>query len=71
MAPSAVQDRGVSIRMLRMAREAFEVSQTCYRYVAKTDAENEEVANWLQRLTNNQRNRGFGLSVPYLRNVEI
>lgn len=34
MAQRAVQDRGVSIRM---ACEAFGVSQTCYRYVAKKD----------------------------------
>ena len=42
MAHRAVQDRGVSIRM---ACEAFRVSQTCYRYVARTDVENEEIAN--------------------------
>lgn len=28
----------------------FRVSQTCYRYVSKTDAENEEIAKWLLRL---------------------
>lgn len=66
MAQRAVQDRGVSIRM---ACEAFGVSQTCYRYVAKTDAENEEIANWLLRLTDNHRNWGFGLCFLYLRNV--
>ncbi|WP_142051284.1 IS3 family transposase [Achromobacter sp. SLBN-14] len=66
MAQRAVQDRGVSIRM---ACEAFSVSQTCYRYVAKKDAENEEIANWLLRLTDNHRNWGFGLCFLYLRNV--
>lgn len=55
MARRAVQDCGVSIRM---ACEAFRVSQTCYRYVAKADAENEEIANWLLRLTDNHRNWG-------------
>jgi putative transposase len=58
----AGQDRGVSIRM---AREAFPISQTCYRYVAKTDAENGQIADWLLRLTDHHRNWGFGLlSVP-------
>ncbi|QVQ24724.1 IS3 family transposase [Achromobacter deleyi] len=66
MAQRAVQDRGVSIRM---ACEAFSISQTCYRYVAKADAENEEIANWLLRLTDNHRNWGFGLCFLYLRNV--
>lgn len=47
MAQRAVQDRGVAIRM---AYEAFKVRQTCYRYVIKADAENEEFANWLLRL---------------------
>lgn len=62
----AVQNRGASIRM---ACEAFRVSQTCYRYVAKADAENEEISNWLLRLTDNHRNWGFGLCFLYLRNV--
>lgn len=67
MAQRAVQDRGVSIRM---ACEAFGVSQTCYRYVAKTDAKNEEIANWVLRVTDNHRNWGFGLCFLYLRNVQ-
>ena len=66
MARRAVEDHGVSIRM---ACEAFSISQTCYRYIAKTDAENEEIANWLLRLTDNHRNWGFGLCFLYLRNV--
>jgi len=66
MAQRAVQDRSVSIRM---ACEAFGVSQTRYRYVAKTDAENEELANWLLRLTDIHRNWGFGLCFLYLRDV--
>lgn len=66
MALRAVQNRGASIRM---ACEAFRVSQTCYRYVAKADAENEEISNWLLRLTDNHRNWGFGLCFLYLRNV--
>ena len=46
------------------------ISQTCYRYRAKLDAENALVADSLVRLTNNQRNWGFGLCFLYLRNVK-
>ena len=56
MAQRAVQDRGISVRL---ACEAFKVSQTCYRYVAKADAENEEIASWLLRLTDNHRSWGL------------
>ena len=66
MAQLAVQERGVSIRL---ACAAFQVSQTCYRYIAKADTENEEIANWLLRLTDNHRSWGFGLCFLYLRNV--
>lgn len=66
MAQRAVQEREVSIRL---ACQAFRVSQTCYRYVVKADSENEEIANWLLRLTDNHRNWGFGLCFLYLRNV--
>lgn len=66
MAQRAVQERGISIRL---ACSAFRVSQTCYRYVAKASAENEEIADWLLRLTDNHRNWGFGLCFLYLRNV--
>lgn len=53
MAQHAVQTRDVSIRL---ACEAFSVSRTCYRYVAKADAENAQLADWLLRLTDNHRN---------------
>ena len=33
-------------------------------------AENDEIATWLIWLTNNNRNRGFGLCYLYLRNVQ-
>ncbi|WP_244137468.1 IS3 family transposase, partial [Burkholderia pyrrocinia] len=33
-------------------------------------AENDEIANWLLRLTDNHRNWGFGLCFLYLRNVK-
>jgi putative transposase len=67
MARRAVHERALSIRV---ACEAFGVSQSCYRYEAKTAAENEEIANWLLRLTDNHRNWGFGLCFLYLRNVK-
>ena len=47
----------------------FRVSQSCYRYESKTSAKNEQTAQWLIRLTDNHRARGFGLCYLYLRNV--
>jgi len=67
MAQQVVRDKGVSVRL---ACEAFAISQTCYRYQAKLSSENEVIADWLVRLTDNQRNWGFGLCFLYLRNVK-
>ncbi|CBW74025.1 Transposase [Mycetohabitans rhizoxinica HKI 454] len=67
MAMHAVSSRGISIRL---ACEAFGVSQSCYRYAGLRNAENEEIANWLLRLIDNHRNWGFGLCFLYLRNVK-
>src|SRR5690554_5718718 len=67
MAQHAVHERGVSVRL---ACEAFKVSQTCYRYVARNNTENDEIADWLLRLTNNHRSWGFGLCFAYLRNIK-
>ena len=67
MARSAVAQRGVTIRL---ACEIFAVSESCYRYEAKRRAENEAIADWLVRLTDNQRTWGFGLCYLYLRNVK-
>jgi putative transposase len=53
-----------------MSRD-FDISQTCYRYKAKLDAKNNLIADWLGRLTSNQRNWGFSLCFLYLRNVKI
>ena len=63
----AVQDKGVSVRL---ACQAFRISETCYRYQATTSHENAQIADWLIRLTHNQRNWGFGLCFLYLRNVQ-
>ena len=67
MARRAVQEKGVSIKV---ACQAFQVSETCYRYQPKRKAENEVIADWLIRLTENRRNWGFGLCYLYLRNVK-
>src|SRR5690606_34535115 len=49
---------------------AFGISETCYRYQARLSGENTLIADWLLRLTENQRNWGFGLCFLYLRNVK-
>lgn len=67
MARQAVAVRGVSIRL---ACQAFVISETCYRYQSKLSDENAEIADWLIRLTHHQRNWGFGLCFLYLRNVK-
>jgi putative transposase len=41
-----VAERGISIRL---ACVIFSVSQTCYRYEAKIDTENEQIVNWPPR----------------------
>ena len=67
MASWAVKVRGSSINR---ACELFGVSQTCYRYRPKLSGENEQIAQWLLRVTDNQRNWGFGLCYLFLRNVK-
>jgi putative transposase len=67
MAQQAVADCGLSIRQ---ACAAFGISQTCYRYQPLLSSENAEIADWLIRLTHNQRAWGFGLCFLYLRNVQ-
>ena len=55
---NAVARSGVSIAL---ACRTFQVSETCYRYSPVLSDENEEIADWLERLTANKRNWGFGL----------
>ena len=62
-----VAERGVSIRLACLI---FSVSETCYRHEAKKNAENDQIADWLLRLTDNHRNWGFGLCYLHLRNVK-
>lgn len=64
---NAVACHGVSIAL---ACRAFEISETCYRYSPVLSDENEEIADWLDCLTANKRNWGFGLCFLYLRNVQ-
>jgi putative transposase len=67
MAKQVVMQRGVGIGL---ACKVFVISETCYRYEPKLSEENTEIADWLIRLTDNQRNWGFGLYFLYLRNVK-
>ena len=67
MAKKAVTERSISIRL---ACAVFQISETCYRYKRKLSAENIRIADWLIRLTDNQRNWGFGLCFLFLRNVK-
>jgi putative transposase len=46
------------------------ISETCYRYEPKLSSENDRIAEWLMRVTDSQRNWGFGLCFLYLRNVK-
>jgi len=51
--------------MVKLACQAFGISQTCCRYEAKLDAEYNVIADWLPRLMNNQRaGIWFVLPVP-------
>lgn len=66
MAKWAVITKGASIRQ---ACADFTISETCYRYQPKLVDENAVIADWLVRLTHNQKNWGFGLCFLHLRNV--
>jgi len=67
LAIKAVNECGISIRL---ACSAFSISTTCYRYQRQLSTENDAIADWLVRLTSNQRNWGFGLCFLHLRNVK-
>jgi|GEM_PF-760108 len=64
---NAVARHGVSIAL---ARRTFGISETCYRYSPILSEENEEIADWLERLTANKHNWCFGLCFLYLHNVQ-
>jgi putative transposase len=64
MACESVKQRGVSITL---ACSAFGISQSCYRHAGSASSENQKIADWLLRLTDNHRTWGFGLCFLYLR----
>ena len=66
MAHQALQQLGL---LIRVACQAFQISQASYRYEARRSIEDDEIAQWLLRLTDNNRNWGFGLCFLHLRNV--
>jgi len=67
MAKEVVEQGKASIRQACLI---FRASETCYRYQPLLSDENAEIADWLIRLTHNQRNWGFGLCFLFLRNVK-
>lgn len=67
MAQSAVANHSISIRL---ACNAFSISQTCYRYQSKLSDENALVAERLLDLTDKDSDWGFDQCFLYLRNVE-
>jgi putative transposase len=67
MALNVVARRGVSIAL---ACGTFQISETCYRYSPVLSDENEEIADWLERLTTHKRSWGLCLCFLYLRNVQ-
>lgn len=67
MAQQAVTNHDVSIRL---ACQAFSISETCYRYQLLLSSESEEIASRLVDLTEKESDSGFGLCFDYLRNVK-
>jgi len=67
MAQQAVSNHAVSIRL---ACQAFSISETCYRYQPLLSSENEEIADMLVDLTEEESDWGFGMCFDYLRNVK-
>ena len=67
MAATAVTQKSISVAL---ACRTFGVSETCYRYQPKLDAENVRIADLLVGLTTARRTWGFGLCFLYLRNVK-
>lgn len=67
MAQWAVETKGATIKQ---ACTDFALSETAYRYQPKRSSEDDVIADWLVRLTFNQKNWGFGLCFLHLRNVK-
>lgn len=67
MAKKAVKEKECTIKL---ACNAFHISENCFRYSKINSAENEIIADWLLRLTTTYKRWGFGLCFMYLRNVK-
>jgi len=67
MAQRANDELNVSIRVSCCASG---LSETCYRYQAKLSTENDEIADWLLRLSVTHKRWGFGLCFLCLRNIK-
>jgi putative transposase len=67
MAQRANNEFGVAIPVSCCA---FGISETCYRYQEKLSSENDEIANWLLRLSTTHKRWGFALCFLYLRNIK-
>jgi putative transposase len=67
MADKVRDHYGLSVRLVC---EIFSLSKTAYYHQPKHDHENEEIAEWLLRLTTAHKRWGFGLCFLYLRNIK-
>ena len=55
---------------IRVSCAVSSISETCYHYQAKLSTENDEIADWLLRLSSTHKRWGFGLCFLYLRNIK-
>ena len=67
MAITARQRYGVSVRFVF---HCLDISVATYYYKPRLSAANQQVADWLLRLTTANKRWGFGLCYLYLRNVK-
>ena len=68
MAMKVVAVHGVSVAL---ACSTFQISETCYRYSPTLNDENEDIADWLERLATNKRTvRGEWLSQYTFETIE-
>lgn len=67
MAHAAKKRHGISVSL---ACKTFSMSEVCFRYERRLVDDNQEIADWLVRLTTTYRNWGFGMCFLYLRNVK-
>ena len=67
MAYKVVSEQRVFIRLACLVSR---ISESCYRYERKLDADNDEVVNLLIKLTDKHLIRGFCLSCLFLSMVK-